>query len=491
MARSHLLIAFLLLVTVAPPRHAAAASDFAGMSISELGAGFVNDANVQFVELRLDAGGQTNLANTRLTAFDKDGVATLLLLTPNGVANGASGRHVLYATTDFQTATGVAPDFVIPPGVVSPKGMICWGAPGSDSPPDPSSWDLAKPESYTDCVAYGGYGGTTRPSSGAPTTLGPGDGTQSLTRDKNTSTAGNNATDFVLAAPNVCNNADQCTTLAPSATPTPLPIATPGKAQLACRRAILKAGTKFAAADVRARVTCETARVKGKVTGPCPDAKATQKIAAADAKRTKAIVKACGALPPGDTGFGAACSGYTGACTAAIATTADVSACVDCGARRASTELTSAVYGAPPDPTLLKCQLALGATTTGYYRAVAALLTKCEDTVARGKLAGPCPDVKTAGKIAAKTSKLAATLCKACGGPDKLCGGTGDASPAALGLTTCPARTVPGGTVCGNIVIGELSDVVNCAECLARFESTCATALFARPGTMPLACTAP
>ena len=488
MARPRLLtaIALLLVVATAP---ADAASDFATMSISEVGVGFLGNANVQFVELRLDADGQTNLANTRLTAFDKDGVATQLLLTPNGVANGTSGRNVLYATSEFQTATGVAPDFVIPVGVVAPKGMICWGAPGTASPPDPGSWDLPKPENSTDCVAYGGYAASTRPSSGTPTTLLPGDGTQALTRTKNTSAAGNNATDFALAAPSACNNANQCTTLAPSATPTPLPIATPGKAPLACRRAITKTAAKFAAADLRARVTCETARLKGKLAGPCPDPKAAAKIAAADAKRTKAIVKACGALPVGETGFGNACPGHTGACTAAIASASDVSACVDCGARRASAALTAAVYGAPADAASLKCQLGFGTGVTGYYRAVAALLAKCEDDVARGKLAGTCPDPKTAGRIAAKSTKLHTTLCKVCGGADKICDGVADAAPATLGLTTCPARTIPGGTACGDIDIGELADVVACAECLATYEATCTTMLFARPGTVPAACT--
>jgi len=342
MVRARLLIALTLLLGTAAPR-VEAASDFASMSISELGAGFLGNANVQFVELRLDAAGQTNLTNTRLTVFDKDGVSALLLLTPQGITDGTSGRNVLYATSDFQTATGITPDFVIPPNVVAPKGMVCWGAPGTDSPSDPSSWDMNKPESYTDCVAYGGYDSTKkRPSSGTPSDLLPGDGVQSLTRTKNTSAAGSNASDFELATAGPCNNANHCAVLAPTATPTPTltpattptvtPGAPPGKAQLACRRAVIKAATKFAAADTRARVTCETARLKGKFVGPCPDGKATVKIVAADAKRTQAILKACGSLTPADAGFGATCPGYTGACTAPIASAADISACTDCGA---------------------------------------------------------------------------------------------------------------------------------------------------------------
>lgn len=193
----------------------AAHATFHFMSISELGAGFQGDPAIQFVELRLDSGGQTETTATRLTTFAADGTATELVLSARDVANGANGANILYATEAFAAATGVAPDFVMPTGLLTPSGMICWGAPGA-VPPPPDSWDLAKPENYVDCVAYGGFTGATRPTSGTPTPLGPGDGTQSLTRTQGTGGGGSNDTDFVLAPPNVCNNAGACTDLAPS-----------------------------------------------------------------------------------------------------------------------------------------------------------------------------------------------------------------------------------------------------------------------------------
>jgi hypothetical protein len=186
------------------------------MSVSELGAGFGGNPDVQFVELRLDAGGQTQLTGTRLTAFDAAGTATELLLSDHGVPNGTSGANVLYATAAFAAATGITPDFVIPAGLVTPTGMICWGAPGS-SPLDPSTWDFEKPNNYVDCVAYGAFAAPTRSASGTPTALGAGDGTQSLARTKGSSPSGSNDVDFALAAPNVCNNAGECTDLAGSA----------------------------------------------------------------------------------------------------------------------------------------------------------------------------------------------------------------------------------------------------------------------------------
>lgn len=208
MRRRALLVVLSSLLFV--PRPASATFHF--MSISEIGAGFGGNASVQFVELRLEAAGQTNLPNTRLTAFDAAGNATELVLSDHAVANGTNGANILYATSAFAAATGVTPDFVMPAGIVSPTGMICWGAPGV-APPSPSSWDLEKPNNYVDCVAYGSFAGSTRTSSGTPTTLTPGDGTQSLARTKGTSISGSNATDFALATPNVCNNAGNCTDL--------------------------------------------------------------------------------------------------------------------------------------------------------------------------------------------------------------------------------------------------------------------------------------
>lgn len=487
-------VAALLLLLVA---RAGTAFAFPLMSISELGAGFLGDPNVQFVELRFDASGTTDLTNTRLTVFDKDGVANVLLLTPSDVANGTAGRTVLYATSAFQTATGVVPDYVIPVGVVGPSGMVCWGAPAT-TPPDPTSWDADKPENYVDCVAYGGYAHATRAASGTPTTLHPGDGVQSLTRVKNGSAAGSNDADFALAAATPCNDAGACADLAttptPTATPTaagtPTATATPGKAVLACRRAVIKVATKFSAAYVDARSACETRRLKGK-TAACPDATATTKIATADAKRSAAIAKACGGLAPAAAGFPAACPGHTGGCTNAIADVAGVSTCLDCGVRATAEELLTFAYASAPDPALTTCQLGFGKAIASHYRGVAALLARCEDAAARGKIAGTCPDAKTAARVAAREAKLRTTLCRACGGSDKKCGGAPDVAPAALAITSCPTRTVPGGSACGAIAITGPSDLVSCVQCYTAFENACASHLAARPSTQPADCTAP
>src|SRR5690606_24651102 len=73
-----LLAAVLAFTAVTATTPTAADATFHFVSISELGAGFLGNPNVQFVELRLDTAGQTELTDTRLTSFDKDGVPTVL-----------------------------------------------------------------------------------------------------------------------------------------------------------------------------------------------------------------------------------------------------------------------------------------------------------------------------------------------------------------------------------------------------------------------------
>ncbi len=211
MRRPHRLVELIAFSLLGFP--SAALATFHLTSISELGVGVGGDASIQFVELRLDAAGQNHFENTRLTAFAADGTATELALSDHAPPNGASGANVLYATAAFAAATGVTPDFVIPAGIVTTTGMMCWGAPGVVAP-DPAEWDFDKPNNYVDCVAYGGYESPTRFASGTPTTLPPGDATRSLTRTKGTGASGSNDNDFELATPNVCNDAGDCTDLA-------------------------------------------------------------------------------------------------------------------------------------------------------------------------------------------------------------------------------------------------------------------------------------
>jgi hypothetical protein len=255
-SRLALCLAALLVLVAAPAR-----AVFHSAHISEVMSGAGGDPSVQFVEIRMDTVGQGNVLNTRLTAFNCNGTSSsVLLLVPNGVVNQGTNGHWIMGSTSFAAASGLTPDFTWDPGttgnIPTPCGMVCWGAPGSlfvdvkicvggstpgaacttdatCSPGTCSPWDPTDPNQYVDCVAYGGYTGPTKTSthdgtstSGTPTTLGPGDGTQSLGRIGNT---GNNTADFALQCPDPTNNAGSggtigtcttTTTVAPTTTTT-------------------------------------------------------------------------------------------------------------------------------------------------------------------------------------------------------------------------------------------------------------------------------
>ncbi len=139
----------------APPSQA----DFERASIDEVMTSYGGDANVQFVEIKMEAIGQNVTTDTVLGAFDASGnYLSDLLVVPGDVASGEN-RPWLMGTTQFQTVSGLAPDFIMPAGLSTDGGMVCWGAPGFRVPDPPGSWDHTNTAKYTDCVAYGTYSG--------------------------------------------------------------------------------------------------------------------------------------------------------------------------------------------------------------------------------------------------------------------------------------------------------------------------------------------
>src|SRR3989475_12361648 len=100
------LIAFILLTASRAPAlyHLA--------HISEVMSGITGDPSVQYVEIRMDAGFQNFVGNTRLTVFDCPGTTVTVLLTipdpatPAGqVPNQGAGRHWVMATSTLAGAT--------------------------------------------------------------------------------------------------------------------------------------------------------------------------------------------------------------------------------------------------------------------------------------------------------------------------------------------------------------------------------------------------
>jgi hypothetical protein len=142
--------------------------------IDEVMSGVGGDPDAQYIEVRMEAPGQHIVHDTLLSVFDEDSnpALTLLLILPDDVPNSGTNLHWIMATQAFAELpqvqqAGFTPDVIFPPGILAPKGMVCWGAPEWAPPPDewPLDDELTEEEEgynfpflYTDCVSYGGYG---------------------------------------------------------------------------------------------------------------------------------------------------------------------------------------------------------------------------------------------------------------------------------------------------------------------------------------------
>jgi hypothetical protein len=220
---SRLIHAIVFAIAVATPAHAT----FHLAEIHEAMAGAGGDPTVQFVEIRMRAIFQGEVAHTRLTYFDCAGTTvTVLLEVPSDVANdGTDVRWIMASPSagQFLATFGIVPDFTFPGGIDPSCGNVCWGAPGIVAQ-NPPAWDPRVPANYVDCVAFGGYSGPLR--AGQAIVAGPlGDGVQSLTR------VGSAA--FSLECPTPQNNAGAigssagCTTTTSSSTTTSTTAAPP------------------------------------------------------------------------------------------------------------------------------------------------------------------------------------------------------------------------------------------------------------------------
>lgn len=196
---------------------AVASASFHVMHVESVMNRFASSEAVEYVELELGAGGQTKVQNTRLSFFNSDGsVVTVLDVADQNVSNGSSGASILFATAAFGTATGLIPDFFFAAGTIEDSGMICWGAPGASSAPDPDSWDETVPNNYVDCVAFGDYSGPLPSGKTGVSSDPPSDGRNALNRVADTH---DDAVDFELGPPRPCNNAGNCAVLtAPTTT---------------------------------------------------------------------------------------------------------------------------------------------------------------------------------------------------------------------------------------------------------------------------------
>ena len=204
-------IAVLLLLLVP----ASARAVFHIAVIDEVMSGAGGNPNVQYVEIRTLTGGQNDVCHSRLTVFKcvADGGGFQVLIDNLGgasavnpcLADSTAGHRWIMASPSaatFLAASGITPDFTWDNGVTgnipTSCGMVCWGAPGTlTPPPNPPTWMAGDPTQYVDCVAYGPYDGTAEPLGNPAATDTPGNGTFSLTRTGDTMFSNN----FHLACP--------------------------------------------------------------------------------------------------------------------------------------------------------------------------------------------------------------------------------------------------------------------------------------------------
>ena len=201
-------IAVLALFSAAAPSALAA---FHCMRIHAVMGGFNGNNNVQYVELRMDTGGQTFVGGHQMKFYSGDpSVASNLKATftfpANVMANGSTGDSILIATSEFNsTVSGGAADFTFTNAnttganggdplhpIQSPSGLVHFAAAN-----DNCDADFVAGPGEVDSVAYG-----TTPSffTAAAAAL-PNPGTTSGLRLGNLNqTPSNNSTEYALTA---------------------------------------------------------------------------------------------------------------------------------------------------------------------------------------------------------------------------------------------------------------------------------------------------
>jgi cysteine-rich repeat protein len=266
-----------------------------------------------------------------------------------------------------------------------------------------------------------------------------------------------------------------------------------------CQSGIAKASNVFARVKLAALQMCEDKKIAGKLpaTTDClTEPKTATKIQKALAALSLGVVKACGGKdktcevggddqPLAAIGWNVPkCPGLEdGTCANPIATCSDIATCLGCVGEKAVDQaialyyghLSQAAFGQNKLP-LTKCQRAIGRESAKFFTAKSKALVACWQKRLKGKHSNPCPDPgdgKALPAIQKAEAKKVAAICKACGGKDKVCGGTDDISPASIGFVSqCSNLTVPAGPSCAK-TISSLQDVVDCVDCVSEFKADC------------------
>ena len=281
-----------------------------------------------------------------------------------------------------------------------------------------------------------------------------------------------------------------------------------GKKPEKCEQTVARAGGAYLAQHLGVLRRCERLRLQGILAADVDCLEGDQTAAELEGIRRdlqNAIGRACGGadktcgtgddMTPTEFGWGnvTQCPDIDNSgCTGAISSCADVTTCIECSGAAASRQAVELIFedfdpvqfGTDSDANF--CQLAIGKAATKFLQVSARALAKCWIARIQGKDDGDCPDGtgKDGDMIAKAEAKKQKVICKACGGPDKACGGADDLSVADFGFgSDCPAVSVPSGGSCGGAIL-DVPDVVDCVDCVAKFKAECMARLGA-PGVGP------
>ncbi len=287
--------------------------------------------------------------------------------------------------------------------------------------------------------------------------------------------------------------------------PSPSPLAAATKK---CRGTLVGATAALVQAETTAESACHAKIVTAKLPADTDCLSEPKTVLALGKARTKlgaAVTKACGGkdkicgsaddVPLDAIGWtDATCPNVAGGtCTNPTVDCAGIATCLTCIGETVVQRGVTLAYGAlvatdpKADKPLNKCQVAVGASTAKLVTASSKSLAKCWATVNAGKAIGACPaaDGKAEGAITTADATALTSLCKACGGPDKVCGGADDFLPSAIGFAgSCPNVTPPGAPAPCTATIAGVQDVATCLACVTGFDVGCAT-LAAVPALAP------
>ena len=279
-----------------------------------------------------------------------------------------------------------------------------------------------------------------------------------------------------------------------------------------CQQAIAKASAKYAQGRAKVLGRCEDLKAKGALSAStvCETEPTTMlllgklptKLASSIAKQCGGGDKTCGTGGDDDP---LASIGWAGVpfcpdfesqgCNNAINHCGDIVTCLQCVADVAVDQAVALYYASlnqaefGSNSAVNKCQQAIGKSTVKFLRAKSKALQKCWDARMKAKHSNLCPvpgDGKAQAAIDKAETKKISSICKACGGPDKLCNGTGDLAPAQIGFAgSCPDVTPPGASSCIGAIL-DADDIVDCVDCVTEFKVDCLDALTVPQFVSPL-----